>query len=57
MDFDLTENQIMIRDMVRDFAKKHIEPEKMKWDEAQTFPVDVFKKMGEQGLMGILVPE
>ncbi|PSR01250.1 MAG: acyl-CoA dehydrogenase, partial [Bacteroidetes bacterium SW_11_45_7] len=33
------------------------EPEKMKWDEAQTFPVDVFKKMGEQGLMGILVPE
>jgi len=57
MNFDLTENQIMIRDMVRDFAKKHIEPEKMKWDEAQTFPVDVFKKMGEQGLMGILVPE
>ncbi len=57
MNFDLTENQIMIRDMVQDFAKKHIEPDKMKWDEEQIFPVEVFKKMGEQGLMGILVPE
>lgn len=57
MNFDLTENQVMIRDMVRDFGKKHILPDKMNWDEEQTFPVDLFKKMGGQGLMGILVPE
>ncbi len=57
MEFTPTENQQMIAQTVKDFAEKHIRPNVMKWDESQEFPVDVFKKMGEIGLMGILVPE
>ena len=57
MNFNLTENQTMIIGMVRDFAEKHIRPHVMEWDEAQTFPVETFKKLGELGLMGVLVPE
>ena len=55
--FSVSENQMMVRSMVKDFAEKHIREHVMEWDEAQTFPVDVFKKLGELGLMGILVPE
>lgn len=57
MNFNPTENQSMIRDMVRDFADKEIRPYVMEWDEAQHFPRELFSKMGELGLMGILVPE
>jgi alkylation response protein AidB-like acyl-CoA dehydrogenase len=57
MNFSLSENQKMIITMVRDFAEKHIRPHVMEWDEAQTFPVETFKKLGELGLMGVLVPE
>ena len=46
-----------IRESARDFAKKHILPNVMEWDEAQHFPLDIFKKMGELGFMGVLVPE
>ena len=52
-----TENQTMIQQMVRDFAEKEIRPKLMEWDEAQYFPVELFKKMGNLGLMGVLVPE
>lgn len=52
-----SENNEMISQMAKDFAEKHIRPFVMEWDEAQTFPVDVFKKMGDLGLMGILVPQ
>lgn len=55
--FEETENQKMIAQMVRDFGKKEITPKMMDWDEAQEFPVPLFKKMGELGLMGVLVPE
>ncbi len=51
-----TENQAMIAQMVRDFGAQHIKPDMMKWDESQEFPVPVFKKLGELGLMGVLVP-
>ena len=54
---DLSENQKMITQMVRDFGEKEIRPYFMDWDERQHFPVDVMKKMGELGLLGILVPE
>ncbi|WP_343538612.1 acyl-CoA dehydrogenase family protein [Sphingobacterium thalpophilum] len=47
----------MIRASARDFAQYHIKPYVMEWDEAQIFPVEVFKKLGEHGFMGILVPE
>ncbi len=57
MDFTYTDTQIQITDMVRDFANKHIRPDMMDWDESQKFPVDLFKKMGELGLMGVLVPQ
>jgi alkylation response protein AidB-like acyl-CoA dehydrogenase len=50
------DNQVMIKQMVRDFAEKEIRPNVMKWDESQEFPVPVFKKLGELGLMGVLVP-
>jgi len=56
MDFQYTDTQLQIADMIRDFANKHIRPDMMKWDEEQIFPVDLFKKMGELGLMGVLVP-
>ncbi len=57
MNFEQNENQKMIADMCRDFAEKNICPNIMDWDESQTFPVELFKKLGEQGLMGILVPQ
>lgn len=42
--------------MIRDFANKNIRPKMMEWDESQKFPVDLFKQMGQLGLMGVLVP-
>jgi alkylation response protein AidB-like acyl-CoA dehydrogenase len=54
--FQLNENQQMIADMIRKFGKEHILPKLMEWDESQEFPVEVFKKLGELGLMGVLVP-
>lgn len=54
--FKTTENQQMIADMIRKFGKEHILPKLMEWDESQEFPIDVFKKLGELGLMGVLVP-
>ena len=57
MNFELNENQKMIQQMVRDFAEKEIRPKMMEWDESQHFPVELFKKLGNQGLMGVLVPE
>jgi alkylation response protein AidB-like acyl-CoA dehydrogenase len=56
MSFQLSENQTMIADMIRKFGKEHIIPKMMDWDENQTFPIEVFKKLGELGLMGVLVP-
>ncbi|MBT8326856.1 MAG: acyl-CoA dehydrogenase family protein [Bacteroidia bacterium] len=57
MNFKPSETETMIRQMARDFAEKHIRPHLMEWDESQTFPVELFHKMGEQGFMGVLVPE
>jgi alkylation response protein AidB-like acyl-CoA dehydrogenase len=57
MDFKLTAEQISIRDMVRDFAQKEIAPHIMEYDEKKEFPVDIIKKLGELGLLGIIYPE
>lgn len=54
---DTSENQQMIAKMVRDFGIKEIDPYKMQWDEDQHFPVDLFKKLGDLGLMGVLIPQ
>ncbi len=56
MNFNQTEAQGSIAEMIRNFANKHIRPDMMVWDEAQIFPVELFHKMGELGLMGVLVP-
>jgi alkylation response protein AidB-like acyl-CoA dehydrogenase len=47
----------MIAQSIRDFAEINIRPFIMEWDEAQIFPIPLFKKLGEMGFMGILVPE
>ncbi|TVR76725.1 MAG: acyl-CoA dehydrogenase [Chitinophagaceae bacterium] len=57
MDFKKTENQLMVAQMASDLAEKHIRPNVMKWDESQEFPVELFKELGRNGLMGVLVPE
>ncbi len=56
MDFSPTELQDQTAEMVRDFTNKFIRPHLMDWDENQIFPVEVFRQMGELGLMGVLVP-
>ena len=56
MEFTLSENQVMIADMIRKFGEENIRPKLMEWDESQEFPVDVMKKLGELGLLGVLVP-
>jgi alkylation response protein AidB-like acyl-CoA dehydrogenase len=57
MNFEISETQKMIAHSIRDFAKQHISPYMMDWDENQIFPVDLFHKLGEMGYMGVLVPE
>ncbi|MEL1253065.1 acyl-CoA dehydrogenase family protein [Flavobacterium sp. DGU38] len=57
MNFDYNETQSMIAESIKDFAAKNIKPYIMEWDEAQIFPISLFKKLGEMGYMGVLVPE
>ncbi|MBP4138904.1 acyl-CoA dehydrogenase family protein [Flavobacterium geliluteum] len=57
MNFDYNETQSMIAESIKDFAEKNIRPNIMEWDEAQIFPIPLFKKLGEMGFMGVLVPE
>ncbi|MBK5458582.1 MULTISPECIES: acyl-CoA dehydrogenase [unclassified Peribacillus] len=57
MDFSLTKEQQMIKDMVRDFAEKEIKPIAIELDAKSMFAADVFKKMGKLGLLGIPFPE
>lgn len=47
----------MIRQTAQDFAATKIKPHVMEWDEAQHFPVDLLREMGQLGFMGVLVPE
>lgn len=56
MNLQLTEEQVMVRDMVREFAQNEILPKAMHYDERQEFPMDLVKKLGELGLMGIIFP-
>ena len=56
MDFSYNENQQMIADMIRTFGKNEITPNVREWDDNQIFPIEVFKKLGDLGLMGVLVP-
>jgi alkylation response protein AidB-like acyl-CoA dehydrogenase len=57
VEIQLTQDQMAIRDMVRDFARNEIVPHASEWDEKQEFPRDLFAKLGELGLLGVLFPE
>ena len=57
MNFQEKETIPAIRDMVRDFSVQEILPHVMEWDEAQHFPREAFTRMGELGLLGMLVPD
>jgi alkylation response protein AidB-like acyl-CoA dehydrogenase len=56
LDFDLSEEQQLLRTTVRDFAEKELGPHSREWDEKQQFPREVFTKLGELGLMGVCWP-
>lgn len=57
MDFRLNEDQQMMQDMVRKFAKEEIEPKAAEIDESREFPKETIREMGKLGLMGIVIPE
>ena len=57
MDFTVSELTTQVAQTAKDFALQHIKPHLMEWDEAQIFPVEVFKEMGKLGMMGVFVPE
>lgn len=57
MNFQADELTNQVAQTAREFALQHIKPHVMEWDEAQTFPLDVFKELGKLGMMGVLVPQ
>ena len=56
MDFQLSEEQLQLKKMVREFAEREIAPNVMKWDEPGEFPLSTIKELGKLGLMGIIFP-
>ena len=57
MEFEYTPEQLQLRKAVREFAEAEIAPHVMEWDEAQTFPLEVVRKLGQLGYMGSIFPE
>src|SRR5215208_3429223 len=57
MDFELTDEQRLLRDTVRDFARREVAPVAEELDRTKSFPYELVAKMGELGLMGIPFPE
>ncbi len=57
MDFDLTEEQRLIRDTARDFAAREIAPKAAELDKTGRWPAEVVKKMAELGFMGMAIPQ
>lgn len=55
--FQLSDDQVAVRKMVREFAESEIAPHVMEWDEAQVYPLEVMKRLGDLGMLGVLVPE
>src|ERR1700677_450784 len=57
MDFAYTQEQDHLRKTIRDFAESEIKPHVMEWDESQGFPLDVFRELGQLGVLGAVFPE
>ncbi|TFG40232.1 MAG: acyl-CoA dehydrogenase [Candidatus Aminicenantes bacterium] len=57
VDLQFTDDQLSIRDMVRDLARNEIAPNAVQWDREQHFPRKLFGQLGELGLLGVLIPE
>ena len=57
MNFELTNDQKAVRDMVAGFAKAEIAPHAARWDKVHEFPVEVFRRLGELGIMGMFTTE
>jgi alkylation response protein AidB-like acyl-CoA dehydrogenase len=57
MNFEVSELTQQVAHTARDFARQHIKPHVMEWDEIQEFPVHIFKELGKLGMMGVFVPE
>ena len=57
MNFELSPEHVALRDMVRSFVAKEVRPHARRWDEESAFPADTVARMGELGLMGVMVPE
>ncbi len=57
MNLSLSESTEMVADSARSFAQQRIAPHVMEWDESQHFPMDLMHEMGQQGFLGVLVPE
>jgi alkylation response protein AidB-like acyl-CoA dehydrogenase len=56
MNFELTEDQILLRDMIRDFAKEKIQPEVKSYEDSHTFPEEILQQLGQLGILGMSVP-
>ncbi len=54
---ELNENQIIIKNTIREFAEKNIRPHVMEYDESQEFPMDIIKQLGELAFLGIIIDE
>jgi alkylation response protein AidB-like acyl-CoA dehydrogenase len=57
LDFAYTPEQNQLRKTIRDFTDAEIRPHVMEWDESQHFPVDVFRELGQLGVLGVVFPE
>jgi alkylation response protein AidB-like acyl-CoA dehydrogenase len=57
MDFELSHEHVALRDMVRAFVGKEVRPHARHWDESGIFPAETVSKLGELGIMGVMVPE
>jgi alkylation response protein AidB-like acyl-CoA dehydrogenase len=55
--FQLSEDQLAVRKMVREFAESELAPHVMEWDESQAFPREAIARLGELGMLGVLIPE
>ncbi|NNG46796.1 MAG: acyl-CoA dehydrogenase, partial [Deltaproteobacteria bacterium] len=57
MDFEFSPEHVALRDTVRSFVDKEVRPHARRWDEEASFPAETVAKLGELGIMGVMVPE